>query len=281
MLVMGSVGGRRATRSGLTLAASLVVAGLLAAAAVPAPALAAPTGEYAEFWDCPATTVEACIQATTSSGEFTVGKKTVPIKSPITLQGGWNEGEGEDLVISGAKDGDTLSKTPQVVPGGLTGIQGLVGEVTATTELAAPASSIILNEGNLLGGEGIALVLPIKIKLSNAFLGTKCYVGSNAHPIVLELTTGGTAPPKPNKPIAGREGVATFNGSGTILTIANNSLVDNSFAVPGAEGCGSSPTVVDQLIDQAMGVPSSAGHNTAILDGTLKQGGAEAVEESE
>jgi hypothetical protein len=54
--------------------------------------------------------------------------------------------------------------------------------VTATTELAAPASDIILNEGNLFELTGVALGLPVKIKLDNPFLGSECYIGSTRIP---------------------------------------------------------------------------------------------------
>jgi hypothetical protein len=63
----------------------------------------------------------------------------------------------------------------------LTFQNGLTG-VTATTELAAPASDTVLNEANLFQRKGIALSLPIKVKLSNPFLGSNCYIGSTPIP---------------------------------------------------------------------------------------------------
>jgi hypothetical protein len=82
-----------------------------------------PTGEYAQFKECPLNraTISDCVYALTSGGGFTVGKKTVPLVNPVTLQGGF-EGEGEGIEFYGAENGDTLSKTPQPVPGGLLGI---------------------------------------------------------------------------------------------------------------------------------------------------------------
>jgi len=244
-----------------------------------APALATPSGGYAVFADCPLSNpaVADCIVATTSSGEFTVGAKNVPIKHAITLQGGLavNEETGA-VTFVGAADGNTLSKTPQTVPGGLLGIEGLGGEVTATAELAGSASAIALNLENALSGTGTALSLPTKLKLGNPFLGNHCYGGSNSHPITLNLTTGTTSPPKPNKPITGNPGTLEIEEE-EIIVINGNSLVDNSFAAPGVEGCGLIPFFVDPLVDLAMGVPASAGHNTAILNGTIKLTTAEEV----
>ena len=261
--------------------AATAFAAALAALSLASTALATPSGEFAPFAQCPLSNaeVQACLVATTTGGLFTVGRKTVPIKNTITLQGGFIEESSGALKFVGAANGETLSKTPQTVPGGLLGIEGLGGEVTATTELAGPASSIGLNETNLLEGKGVALSLPVKVKLGNPFLGNHCYVGSNAHPIMLELTTGTTSPPPPNKPISGNPGELTSNEEGNILTVLKNSLVNNSFAAPGVEGCGLIPFFVDPLVDLSLGVPSGAGHNTAILEGTLKQAGAEAVRE--
>jgi hypothetical protein len=245
-----------------------------------APAQATPKGAFAVFANCPVNNpaVIDCTVATTTSGEFIVGNKTVPIKHTITLQGGVtvNPETGVATLVE-ATNGETLSKTPQTVPGGLIGIEGLGGEVTATSELAGPASAVVLNVENLLTGTGTALSLPVKLKLGNPFLGNHCYGGSNAHPIVLNLTTGTTSPPKPNKPITGNPGTTTTEEEGEIIVNSGTSLVNNSFAAPGVEGCGLIPFFVDPLVDLGFGVPAGAGHNTAILDGTLKLTSAEAV----
>jgi hypothetical protein len=284
------------------LAAALLVASI-AALSVASTASATPKGEFAEFADCPVTTASACIVAKTESGEFIVGNKTVPIEKTITLQGGLNTAKKEFV---GAKDGNTLSKVPQKVPGGLSGLvnctsikgsgliekaerasceaifeNGLTG-VTATTELAAPASSIKLVLANLLSGTGTALSLPVKVHLENPLLGSACYVGSTSAPVVLELTTGTTSPPPPNKAIKGNVGELVFNEEGTILTVLKNSLVNNSFAAPATNGCGGLfEFLIGPIINSSLGVPAAAGHNTAILNGTLKQAGSAAVVESE
>jgi hypothetical protein len=284
-------------------AASLVA--VIAAMSFASPAFATPKGEYAVFADCPLTTAAICITANTESGEFIVGNKTVPITNAITLQGGLNETETGFTFVA-AKDGNTLSKTPQKVPGGLSGLvnctaikgnglleiiergsceaifeNGLTG-VNATTELAAPASSIQISLGNLLEGTGTALQLPAKVHLENPLLGSKCYVGSNTAPVILPLTTGTTSPPLPNKPIKGNPGELTFNGEGTILTVLKNSLVNNSFAAPATNGCGELfEFLIGPIINSSLGVPAAAGHNTAILNGTLRQAGSAVVKEHE
>jgi len=262
------------------LAVAAAVVASVGALTVASPAMA--TGGFDVFEQCPLSNKEtsACIVASTTSGEFVVGNKAVPIKHTITLQGGLSVNEETGAVgFIGAANGETLSKTPQTVPGGLLGIEGLGGEVTATSELAGPASSITLSTNNLIEESGTALSLPIKLKLGNPLLGEHCYGGSNRHPINIALTTGTTSPPKPNKPIKGKAGTFTTEEEGDILVISNNSLVNNSFAAPGVEGCGLIPFFIDPLVDLAMGVPAGEGHNTAILNGTMKIASAELAKE--
>lgn len=283
---------------------------LLAAMVVPATASAAPhspTGEYAPFADCPLSraTLDACLYAETTSGYFTLGKKTTPIKNPVVLQAGleWPNEEGiisPNLQTFAAEDGNTLTKAPQPVPGGLLGIQapswwpsflrnlfnetinnGFTG-VQATMELAGPAGAIKLNVMNTASGEGTALQLPVKVRLSNPFLGNNCYVGSNSQPIVLKLTTGTTSPPPPNKPITGSPGAFGQNADGSILSLTGNRLVDNSFAAPGANGCGGLFSfLVDPFVDSIVGLPSPAGSNTAVLEGKTLIGAPEPIRASE
>lgn len=287
----------------LFLAAALCVGMLVPASAVAAPHN--PTGEFAVFNYCPLSksTVKACFWSKTSSGSVTTGAKTVPIVNPVILQGGLEYASTlfDPITFVGAEDGNTLTKSPQPVPGGLLGItaptwwpsilrnlfnetinNGFTG-VTATMELAGPASAIKLNVLNMATGEGPALSMPVKIKLGNPFLGSNCYIGSNSNPIKLNLTTGTTAPPPPNTPISGKVGEIVETAEGNILHVTFNRLVDNSFATPGANGCGGIlfSWAVDPFVESIVGIPSPAGTNAAILEGETKIGVASAVKNSE
>jgi hypothetical protein len=282
-------------RAGLARLAAAALAPL-AMLALAAPAMAGkPTGEFANFTECPLgnPAVITCIYGKTTSGEFTIGSTTVPLTKATTLQGGLN---GE-LEFINAANGETLSKTPQTVPGGLLKImapsflpgflqelfnefidKGITG-VTATTELVSKPT---LNLFAVLTGEGPALTLPVRVHLENTFLGSGCYVGSSAHPVTVALTTGTTSPPAPNKPISGSPGEPEVKDEGELLILHKNSLVNNSFAAPEAEGCGGFFSfLIDPAVDAEIGLPSAAGHNTAILDGTQEVAGAEKVKASE
>jgi hypothetical protein len=287
----------------------VLAAGMLASFALTATAFAVePTGDFAKFKQCPrfTTGVEVCLYSETLSGEVTLNKQTVPIEKTIVLQGGiTNFGTSTEHFV-GALNGETLSKTPENVPGGLAGLincteikgsglleilarttckttfeNGVTG-VTAVTELAKPASEIGISTENLENREGTALSLPVKVHLENPLLGSSCYIGSNSNPMTLNLTTGTTSPPEPNKPISGKVGVVTGHDEFNLLEVENNTLVDNAFAAPEATGCGGLLAIVlNPIVNVKLGLPSAAGKNTAIQNNLLKEATGEGVIASE
>ena len=278
----------------------------LAVLALSASAQAKLTGAFTRFANCPYknTEVRKCLYSVTESGEVILGSKKVPIVNPVTLQGGLGpvSEETEFSNMFAATNGVTLSKAPQPVPGGLAGLvnckeisepfvrftcelaleNGITG-VNSTLELARPASEVLVSEFRIAGEEGVALRLPVKFHLENPFLGSNCYVGSSSSPIIWELTTGTTSPPAPNKPISGFGGEGAFLEGGRIIELKNNVLVDNAWSAPGATGCGGPlvELVLDPVINVSGGLPSEAGHNSAILKGTASTTSALAVKKND
>ncbi len=245
----------------LFLVAATIVAALAVLASAPE-ALASLKQDMARFSDCPISNpaVTQCVLSTTSSGEFIIGNSAVPINQTITIQGGL-----ASTKVIPAVDGNTLSKTPLAIPGGLIGIEllGNFTQVTATAELAGPAQI------------GTQVVLPLKLKLDNPLLGSNCYIGSSSQPVSLHLGYGTTSPPPPNKPITGKALVTTKDG-GAILSIAGT-LVDNAFSSPGASGCTLLPLIGDLAVNVKEGLPAAAGKNTAIMTGTTEEANAQVV----
>jgi hypothetical protein len=285
-----------------------VVVMVLGAMGMASSAMAEPNGEFKVFNECPVGTpgVEGCLVSRSESGELKIGSTAVPILSTQTLQGGFGEVNEETgkQPFYGAKNDETLSKTPQNVPGGLLGLAkceeaknllvrlackaistSRLASVSATLELAVPASDIYLNEAMLVLQAPFppyppALVLPVKIKLENVLLGNQCYIGSSTEPIVLSFTSGTTSPSPPNKPISGSPGETTSRAEGEVLVIKHSTIVANAFPVPKATGCGPLG-LLDSLIDTKLGLPSAAGNNTAIFDSTVEQASHFAVEEAQ
>jgi hypothetical protein len=271
-----------------------LLAGLQAAAA------SAHEGGYAKFDNCPSTNPEVikCLYAVTEGGEVVLGNKKVPIVNPVVLQGGYGRADKETHYspFFEATNGVTLSKAQQPVPGGLLGIvppekspwivkqlskfffeNGLTG-VNSTLELARPASEIKISEFYQLFETGPALILPVKMHLENPFLGKNCYVGSSSSPIWWNLWTGETEPPPPAEPIHGVAGTPESLEEGGILRYTGTKLVDNAWTAPTASGCGGILSfLVNPIINLMIGLPSTAGHNTAILENTLYSATAKTV----
>jgi hypothetical protein len=264
--------------------------GALLAAAFASSALAH-SGEFSKFNYCPSTTsgVNKCLDAITYGGSIVLGKKTTPIENAVTLQGGYskeNPVTGVSSFYAAANGGETLSKTPQAVPGGLAGLvnckeisnfieraaceltfeNGVTG-VNATLELAKPATEIQVNEFDLIYEEGVALKLPVMVHLENPFLGSSCYVGSSSSPIIWNLTTGTTPSPKP---ISGFGGFGSLKDNGEIAELKEALLVENNWTAPEASGCGGIFSfAIDPLINLELGLPSEAGKNVASLKNNI------------
>ncbi|MET0604317.1 MAG: hypothetical protein ABW167_20195 [Baekduia sp.] len=256
-----------------------------ASLALAASASAAPTGDYAQFAHCPVgnAQVVSCLYSEVTSGSFKLGTSTVPINKKIVLQGGFYYDANFNIVFVNAVGADTLSKTGLDVPGGLLGIMqgsGFTGAllaafeaavhsfngVTATAELVGPPQ---LNLINFIIQSGSTLTMPVRIHLENPFLGSNCYIGSSSSPVTLAMTSGTTAPPPPNTPISGSVGNTSTSPDGAILQVSGFKLVNNSFSVPAASGCGYWPFVslITAAVNLKEALPSASGNNAAIFNG--------------
>ncbi|WP_036102452.1 hypothetical protein [Lysobacter capsici] len=294
-----------------------LAAAVLVVAQAPTAVAGTPTGAYAMFKYCPYTnpSVGSCVINTTNSGVLKIGATTMPIDKPIVLQGGIESIGASPLYA--AVGGPTLSAPPAKVPGGLLGIVnpapnwpgplwtafwGFVATFNDVTATLEPVQGLQTNFGNALfpptdGSDPTVARLAVRVHLQNPFLGDTCYIGSAQNPVVIKLQTGTTAPPLPNLPISGSPGTVTtvwtdepnFIG---YLQIDDTSLVDNSFAVPAASGCGNIALglpiitpILDALVSGAVnlkvGLPSAAGKNTAIMTGNASIASSAYVLDSE
>ncbi len=251
----------------LTAAALTAVTAL--AILVPAAQGATPRPGYERFAGCPSTEENAesffCNHVIVKSGNFKMGNKNVPIEKPMTLTWGTDFEQQKYLVNS--KGG--LSKAQQKVPGGIIGLTGLTWllEFFGSEALTLYATTELAGTPNLSNPESVKL--PIKVHLEHPVLGSKCYVGSNSNPINLNLITGTTNPPPPNKPISGAFGEFFNNETTHVLGFKNIKYVDNSFAAPGANGCtltlfGFIPISINGLVNSQSGLPSPAGTNETV-----------------
>jgi hypothetical protein len=270
--------GRRVLSVGARRCALFTATALMAALGGLAGASAAlakePTGDFAIFKECPRFTsgVNLCLYTKTLSGEVVIGRRTLSLERPLILQGGIERNlQTSAEAFVGALNGETLSRAPQKVPGGLFGMS-----LEATLELV-PASKVEVS------GDGAEVVLPVRMRLENPLLGSDCYVGSRSNPVVLHLTTGTTNPNPPNRPISGGFGYISAKDEFAWLETSGQVMVDNTFSMPGASGCGGSGNapLVDSMIDRDLGLPSPDGYNTIIENNTVFEAESQAVIASE
>ena len=254
-------------------------------------ALAGVTGDPSEFSLCPTSFTPPagasfleCSHSETTGGEIAIGNSIVPINNnPDTVDfGSYGPTRSgffsKPEVIVTPTNGKMFGGPAQVVPGGLLGLTGIlaplskpldpVNQVTSSIELAGPVTSATvidptatkvffcatgaLNACFGAPSPSIALKVPIKVHLHNALLGPNCYIGSNANPIILNLQETPTS-----HPIAGVAGSATI--------VSGVEVADDTFAVPGATGCGLLGTL-DLALNLKVGLPSPSGKNAALID---------------
>jgi hypothetical protein len=274
---------RFSTRARLALLAPvLTVAALIPAGSAVAQAPANPWTPHANcpvdapvmLTAPPSTFGTGCVSSNSPSGSIKIGRTSLNTRS-TTLQFGLpgadpaNPGTG---LIEPATNGKTLVSAPVKVPGGVLGLMCPAGNpavaslcrqvvdlginrVTATVELAGRPSKFRAT-GALVPGIPL-LDLPVKIHLKNPLLGARCYIGSNLKPIVLrpETVTRGAvgSVPEPN-------GFPVL-----MLQVQGSVLGDDSFAVPGATGCGPLG-IANAEINRRQGLPSPSGRNELILN---------------
>ena len=305
---------------GLCLAAMFALAAVGAATASAEPRYIPETKEiYEHFKHCPVNSPEVtlCFQAISNGtslkkgGQFSVGGITVPLNQVLAVQGGEtvNEETGEETVVEPTDGTSAFQSAALRVPGGIArvkppatwpealrahwkevikGKKNEAKEVFETPELVGKPG---ISRSNLLAAENTALEVPLRIHLTNPLgnlVGEGCFAGGPEEPIVQKLTSGSTAydapesPPEGWAPISGTVGNLKFGEEFQIVRIWNNTVVDNTYAVPQAHGCQTpgfpeSEALVDEAIDQAFGLPAAAGTNVTEVKGTLWNATAEAV----
>jgi hypothetical protein len=250
------------------------------------------TGDPSEFSLCPTSfrppakaSFLECSHSETTGGEIAIGNSIVPINNnpdtvdfgsygPSRLGGAFSRPE----VIVTPTNGQVFGGPAQVVPGGLLGLTGIlaplskpldpVNQVTSSIELAGPVTPATVVDptatqaffcatGALHSCFGVsnpssALRVPIKVHLHNLLLGPNCYIGSNSNPIILNLAETLTSHP-------------VASGAGNATIVSGVEVADDTFAVPGATGCGLFGTL-NLAVNLKVGLPSPSGRNAALID---------------
>lgn len=239
----------------LAMAATLATTSWLAAGG-------AAQAAFPNFSDCPRSNpaVLGCIDIQSRSGSLEIKGFTVPLGESLEIRGGLDNSVRPAVFYPPVGTNGFFSRSIRV-PGGILGLELPIpgNTVLATAQLAGPTSAIKMEIE--LGTTVVSL--PVKVKLDNPILGSSCYLGSNSNPARINLTTGTTRPPLPNRPISGRAGAISFNEEGAAI-LRDTVSVDNAFAVPGATGCGFLG-IANPIVNLKLKLPSAAGNNTMIV----------------
>ncbi|MGV9290156.1 hypothetical protein [Streptomyces sp. NPDC003719] len=251
-------------------------------------ATAVPNGEWAPFTRCPVdapamlaadglTRTPQCVVSTSASGSIKLGNTTVTTGRTNLQIGVVQNSDGSSSVVAPA--GGALVADSATVPGGLLGlmcpssIPGItaiceqlnnssLNKITATVESVGAPYDFDQTAGILTDLPIVAI--PVRIHLENPFLGSKCYIGTAANPIVL----------RPRNLEFPEFGMSFFQGDGTVADDGEMSRInltgatqnDSTFAVPGASGCGLGLLgLIDAAVNAKTGLPSAAGKNSVTL----------------
>jgi len=291
---------------GLCIAAVLAVGAALASSAL---ALSNPNIGWKKFDNCPTSnpaTVHCSVADTykRTGGFYSVGPITVPVTGQILLQGGYTEEEeteaGYYSTIIPPEDGASAIK-PVAEPIPVSVLNNVSEEEMnefnwpqslresydkaklkgdfargKTSELIEPAGADLdfFSNYNLLVEEGPAIIARVQILGENKWLkrlGGYCQIGSEANPIEQHLASGPSVSPLTGEEIHGKPGYATLVDNFEQAYLTETVLVDNTYAVPGAEKCGGSANeaYLDPVVNRAFGLPAVAGASTTELEGEL------------
>jgi len=132
-------------------------------------------------------------------------------------------------------------------------------DVYVVAQQAGPMGFSLITPGQ---GLNPLTVVPLSFHLINPLLGPNCYIGTEADPVTLNLTTGTSGALTGN---LGTLSTAGFTGG---LYTTGTEVVDGTFATPAATGCGNGG-VWDTAIDTTGNLPSASGSNEAILYGNF------------
>ncbi|WP_243712736.1 hypothetical protein [Actinomadura sp. 6K520] len=215
-----------------------------------------PIPESFDFSDCPPLPDGAdprfsrCVSVVVTSGTFQLGNFDQSIDKPIriTFANTYNPTTFEFGSVFGKLRADKMLVQP-----------GLFGDPFLTAVYAKAEYAGFFEQPT---SADFRIKLGLKVRLINPVLGSNCTIGTDSNPIMLDLTTGTTAPPAPNSPITGEP--ATIVRTDPPPTVRSAKHVDNSFSVPGAKGCLFGGGVADWLVNQIGGFPAPAGTNTMI-----------------
>jgi DNA-binding beta-propeller fold protein YncE len=199
-----------------------------------------------------------CVSSNSTHGSISIGNLTTTTGN-TNLQLGLvsQDGLGGPSTVVPAAAGSLVADPVQ--------LSTPVGPVTAVTESAGAPSNFCLFCG--IAADQPIVTIPVKIQLKNSTLGPNCFIGTDQNPILLNPQNNDLS----NAKSAGgffsfdSNGVPDVAGPDGAILVTGLVQGDDTFAVPGASGCGQNGSL-DSVVDATAGVPSPSGSNHLVLD---------------
>jgi len=227
--------------------------------------------------------VATCLAGTVPNGTIKLGNESMPVGAVNFSFGVLNDG-GVYSVVAPSNGG--LSGDPVNVPGGMLGlmcpsdipvisdicdavVDSNLNKVTATMVAAGPPRDFDFSAAAAVGRP--IMTMPVKIRLSNPFLRSSCYIGSNSNPILLKVAN--TVRPSAAFSRFDANGTPSPTGEMNQLTLSGGTLNDSTFAVPAAKGC-DFVGLIDMVLNSRQGLPAASGtSNLTLNSATFRLGG--------
>ncbi|MFE9925057.1 hypothetical protein ACFYQA_26825 [Streptomyces sp. NPDC005774] len=278
------------SRAGLATVSALTALGAFVSMGTATAAETTLNGEWAPFTRCPVDApamlaadglekTPQCVVSTSAGGTIKLGETTVATGKTDLQLGIVQNADGTSRVV--APSSGALVADPATVPGGLLGLMcpsdmpvitaicktldtSSLNRITATMESVGAPYAFDQTAGILTDLPIVAL--PVRIHLENPLLGSKCYIGTAANPVLLR-------PENRNYP---EFGMSFFRSDGTLdeagemsrINLTGATQNDSTFAVPAATGCGLNLGLINAAVNAKTGLPSAAGHNSLTLNST-------------
>jgi hypothetical protein len=265
--------------------------------------------KYCDYENYPGGELTDCFAGITNGGGkggfFEYGKVHVKLNQSIYLHGSF-KGAGPEIEVEPAvHGGETLEAPPLKVRGGITLFSKALQEqeewpaalseswkaakkakekdVYVKIEMAGNECYEVpgcLDTENILFEEGVAFRLPLKVKVTGPWLetlgGGPCYIGSDEHPIHINLTTEG----------AGAAGELSFSEEFTQINLAQSKLVDLGWKIEpesGPKGCGGAyESYIDAALENLLEMSGYVGAGRSgivVLQGNLHDAAISVVQE--
>lgn len=211
--------------------------------------------------------VATCLVGVAGTGSFKIGNLIIDFHGPGKVQGGFDANlPGSPPTWADALDGQSFSAPKQLLPEPVLTLLGNPAGVSppANSDVFAEASQAGPIGFQISASQGLVttLTIPLQFHMVNSLLGSHCFIGTVADPIVLTLTTGTSGA------LTGTLGSLAAFDNGNILQTQNTEVVDGLYTVPGATGCGLGGEWNND-IDATNALPSPSGSNTVQLFGNF------------